>query len=321
MARRKKNEITLQNGRTMTLNRMSNWQYFLRHKWLYIMLLPGFLYFILFRYVPMGGLVIAFKEYSPFRGIWGSPWVGFGQFEKFFSTPDFWRLLRNTLGINLLLLVLYFPAPIILSLFLNEVRHNGYKRVIQTLVYIPHFVSWVIVASLTYQLFNVSDGVVNVIIRAITGNTIDVLSKSSYFWGLIVGQDIWKSTGYGTIIFLAALAGVDQEMYEAARIDGAGRWKLMWHITLPAIKGTIIMMLILRVGGMLSTGYEQIFLMRNDLNMDMADVFDTYIYTRGITNGQYSFSSAAGMFKSVVGMILVLGSDRVSKWFGESGIY
>lgn len=192
---------------------------------------------------------------------------------------------------------------------------------VQTLVYVPHFVSWVIVASLTYQLFNVSDGIVNLIIQNITGSTVDILSKGNYFWGLIVGQDIWRETGYGTIIFLAALAGVDQEMYEAARVDGAGRWRLMWHITLPAIRGTIIMMLILRVGGLLNTGYEQIFLMKNDLNTAYADVFDTYIYTRGIKQGQYSFSSAAGMFKSVVGMILVLGSNKIAKIFGESGIY
>ena len=319
--KKKSNVVTLSDGTTITLRQTSTWQYMKHHKWLYIMLLPGLLYFILFKYVPMGGLVIAFKEYSPFRGIWGSPWVGFSQFKKFFDTPDFWRLLRNTLGISLLQLIIYFPAPIILSLFLNEVRHNGYKRVVQTLVYVPHFVSWVIVASLTYQLFNVSDGVIHMIIKNLTGGTIDILSKGSTFWGLIVGQDIWRETGYGTIIFLAALAGVDQEMYEAARVDGAGRWRLMWHITLPAIKGTIIMMLILRVGGLLNTGYEQIFLMRNDLNMEYADVFDTYIYTRGIVNGQYSFSSAAGMFKSVVGMILVLGSNKISKMCGEAGIY
>ena len=321
LGKKKKNVVTLSDGRTITLHRMSTWQYMKQHKWLYIMLLPGLLYFILFKYVPMGGLVIAFKDYSPFRGIWGSEWVGFGQFKKFFDTPAFFRLLRNTLGISLLQLVLYFPAPIILSLFLNEVRHSGYKRLVQTLVYVPHFVSWVIVASLTYQLFNVTDGVMNVIYKAITGETFDILSKSSTFWGLIVGQDIWREAGYGTIIYLAALAGVDQEMYEAARVDGAGRWRLMWHITLPAIKGTIIMMLILRVGGLLNTGYEQIFLMRNDLNIEMADVFDTYIYTRGIQNGQYSFSSAAGMFKSIVGLILVLGSNKIAKMAGESGIY
>lgn len=319
--KKKSNVITLSDGSTITLKRMSNMQYFKQHIWLYVLVLPGLLYFILFKYVPMGGLVIAFKDYSPFLGIWGSKWVGLDQFRKFFSTPDFWKLLRNTLGISLLQLVLYFPAPIILSLFLNEVRHSGYKRTIQTLVYVPHFVSWVIVASLTYQLFNVTDGIVNQLLSASGIGTVDILSKSSTFWGLIVGQDIWRETGYGTIIFLAALAGVDQEMYEAARVDGAGRWRLMWHITLPAIKGTIIMMLILRVGGLLNTGYEQIFLMRNDLNVETAEVFDTYIYTRGIKQGQYSFSSAAGMFKSVVGMILVLGSNKIAKLFGESGIY
>lgn len=322
MAKKKHTQtVTLSDGRKIDIHRMSTWQYMVQHKWLYVLFLPGFLYFILFKYVPMGGLVIAFKDYSPFRGVWDSPWIGFQQFQRFFSTADFPRLLRNTLGISLLQLVLYFPAPIILSLFLNEVRHNGYKRVVQTLVYVPHFVSWVIVASLTYQLLNVSDGIINLIIQNITGSTVDILSKGNYFWGLIVGQDIWRETGYGTIIFLAALAGVDQEMYEAARVDGAGRWRLMWHITLPAIRGTIIMMLILRVGGLLNTGYEQIFLMKNDLNTAYADVFDTYIYTRGIKQGQYSFSSAAGMFKSVVGMILVLGSNKVAKIFGESGIY
>ena len=323
MAKTKKQKglVTLSDGSTITVHRKSTWAYMKQHKWLYFLLIPGFLYFILFRYVPMGGLVIAFKNYSPFQGIWDSAWCGFDQFVKFFSKKDFFVLLKNTLGISMLQLFLFFPAPIVLSLFLNEVRHNGYKRVVQTLVYIPHFVSWVIVASLTYQLFNVTDGIVNIIIEAITGSTVDILSKSSTFWGLIVGQSIWKETGYGTIIFLAALAGVDQEMYEAARVDGAGRWRLMWHITLPAIKGTIIMMLIMRVGGLLNTGYEQIFLMRNDLNVAASEVFDTYIYTRGIEQGQYSFSAAAGMFKSVVGMIMVVTADRIAKWFGESGLY
>ena len=318
----KKGYVTLSNGQVIRPHHKSTWQYVVQHKWLYFLIRPGIIYFIMFRYIPMGGLIIAFKEYSPFKGIWASPWVGLEQFRKFFGTADFTRLLYNTLGISLLQLFLYFPAPIILSLFLNEVRHSGYKRVVQTLVYVPHFVSWVIVASLTYQLFNVTDGVMNVIYKAISGGqTFDILSQASTFWGLIVGQDIWRETGYGTIVFLAALSSVDQELYEAARVDGAGRWRLMWHITLPAIRGTIIMMLILRVGGILNTGYEQIFLMRNDLNIARAEVFDTYIYTKGIRSGQYSFSTAAGMFKSIVGMIMVLLSDRVAKAFGESGLY
>lgn len=317
----KKGYFILDDGREIKPHRMSTGQYIVQHKWLYLLWLPGFLYFILFRYVPMGGLVIAFKDYSPFKGIWASDWVGFAHFQKFFSMHDFGTLLYNTLGISLLSLFLYFPAPIILSLFLNEVTHNGYKRVVQTLVYIPHFVSWVIVASLTYQLFNVSDGIINLIYQAVSGHSFDILQNANTFWGLIIGQDIWRETGYGTIVFLAALSGVDQELYEAAKVDGAGRWRLMWHITLPAIRGTIVMMLILRVGGLLNTGYEQIFLMRNDLNLSRAEVFDTYIYTKGIKSGQYSFSSAAGMFKSVVGMIMVLISDRVAKLFGESGLY
>ena len=295
--------------------------YMRRHKWLYIMLLPGLVYIIMFRYVPMGGLIIAFKDYSPFMGMWDSPWVGLGQFRRFFSTQDFMQLLRNTLGISLLQLVFYFPAPVILSLFLNEIRHDWYKRTVQTFIYIPHFVSWVIVASLTYQLFGTQDGLINMMIKSLGGEAIPILERGKYFWGLIVGQDIWKETGYGTIIYLAALAGVDQEMYEAARVDGAGRWQMMWHITLPAIKSTVIIMLIMRVGSILNTGYEQIFLMRNDLNVAYSEVFDTYIYTRGIVNAQYSFSTAAGLFKSVVGMVMVLGSNWLAKRAGESGIY
>ena len=306
----------------MSKKKGNTWRYMVQHKWLYFMAIPGLIYFVMFRYIPMSGLVIAFKDYSPFKGIWESPWVGFQQFEKFFSMNDFGRLMVNTLSISTLQLVFYFPAPIILALFLNEVRHSGYKRLVQTLVYIPHFVSWVIVASLTYQLFNVSDGVINVIFKAISGGkTFDILQNSSTFWGLILGQNIWRETGYGTIVFWAALAGVDQELYEAARVDGAGRWRLMWHITLPAIRSTIIVMLIMRMGSILSTGYDQIFLMRNDLNISTAEVFDTYIYTKGIVGGQYSFSAAAGMFKSVVGMIMVLGANKVAKLFGESGLY
>lgn len=322
MAKKQKGAITLSSGKVIVPKQKSTVQYMIQHKWLYLLLLPGFLYLILFRYVPMGGLVIAFKNYSPFIGIWNSPWVGFDQFKQFFSNNDFFKLLTNTLGISLMQLVFYFPAPIILSLFLNEVRHSGYKRVVQTLVYIPHFVSWVIVCSLTYQLFNVTDGVFNVIYKAISGGqTFDILQNANTFWGLIVGQDIWRETGYGTIVFLAALSGVDQELYEAARVDGAGRWRLMWHITLPAIRSTIIMMLIMRVGSIMNTGYEQIFMMRNDLNLARAEVFDTYIYTKGIRSGMYSFSTAAGMFKSVVGMILVIIADRTAKFFGESGLY
>lgn len=296
-------------------------KYFKQHKLLYLMLLPGALYFLIFRYIPMGGIIIAFQKYSPFLGILESPFVGFAHFKNFFIGTDFFMLLKNTLAISFLSLIFYFPAPIILALLLNEIKNQRYKRTIQTFIYIPHFISWVIIASLTYQLLNINDGIINVIIKELTGNTINFLGDPKYFRGLIIGQSMWKETGYGTIIFLAALSGVDMELYEAAKVDGANRWRLMWHITLPAIKGTIIIMLILRVGSILNTGYEQIFLMRNSLNVSAAEVFDTYIYQKGITNGQYSYSTAAGLFKSIVGMIMVLGSNKIAKKAGESGIY
>lgn len=296
-------------------------KYFNQHIWLYMMLIPGALYFLIFRYVPMGGIVLAFQQYSPFTGILKSKWVGIAHFKSFFTGTDFFLLLKNTLGLSILSLIFYFPMPILLALLLNEIKSQKYKRTIQTFIYIPHFISWVIVASLTYNILNINDGIVNEFIKAIIGKPINFLGLPQYFKGLIIGQSIWKETGYGTIIFLAALAGVDMELYEAAKVDGAGRWRLMWHITLPAIKGTIIIMLILRVGSILNTGYEQIYLMRNSLNVSAAEVFDTYIYQKGITNAQYSYSTAAGLFKSIVGMIMVLGANWIAKKSGESGIY
>lgn len=296
-------------------------KYAKQHYWLYLMIIPGLLYFIIFKYIPMAGVIIAFQKYSPFLGVKGSDFVGLYYFKMLFTTPDFMRILWNTLAISLLKIVFYFPAPIILALLLNEVVHQKYKRLIQTFVYIPHFISLVIVASLSYSLLNINDGIVNQIIEAITGKTVNFLGSAEYFRGLIIGQSIWKEMGYGTIIFLAALAGVDVNLYEAARVDGAGRWKMMWHVTLPAIRGVIVIMLILQVGSILNTGFEHIFLMKNALNSSVAEVIDTYVYTKGIVNAQYSYSTATGLFKSVIGMILVLGSNKLAKKFGESGIY
>ena len=296
-------------------------KYFTSHKWLYLLFAPGMIYFIIFKYLPMFGVVIAFQQFSPYLGYTGSPWVGLYHFKNLFAGSDFMMLLVNTLSISILNLIFYFPMPIILALLLNEMRWQGFKRVAQTLVYIPHFISFVIVATLTVQLFNIQDGIVNQIIQSITGHTINILGLPQCFKGLIVGQNIWKETGYGTIIFLAALAGVDMELYEAAKVDGAGRLRLLWHITLPAIRGTIVLMLILKVGSILNTGYEQIFLMANDLNASKAEVFDTYVYKRGIIMGQYSYSTAVGLFKSVVGMIMVLSSNWIAKKCGESGLY
>lgn len=302
---------------------------FMQHCWLYILMIPGILYMLIFNYTPMAGLVMAFEDFSPYNGdtaiqaLFGSPFAGLKYFEKLFTGPDFWRLLRNTLAISLANLIFAFPAPIILALVLNELRCKWFKRFSQTLVYIPHFVSIVIVAALTYQLFSTTDGVAYHMLVQVFGkqNAPDIMSDPKLFSTMIVGQNLWKETGYGTIIYLAALSSVDTQLYEAAKIDGAGRWQLMWHVTLPAIRGTIILMLIMKVGSLLNTGYEQIFLMQNAMNRSVSDVFDTYIYTKGIVNGQYSLATAAGLFKSIVSMVMVVGANKIAKLFGESGLY
>ena len=302
---------------------------FMQHYWLYILMIPGILYMLIFNYTPMAGLVMAFEDFSPYNGdtaiqaLFGSPFAGLKYFEKLFTGPDFWRLLRNTLAISLANLIFAFPAPIILALLLNELRCKWFKRFSQTLVYIPHFVSIVIVAALTYQLFSTTDGVAYHMLVQVFGkqNAPDIMSDPKLFSTMIVGQNLWKETGYGTIFYLAALSSVDTQLYEAAKIDGAGRWQLMWHVTLPAIRGTIILMLIMKVGSLLNTGYEQIFLMQNAMNRSVSDVFDTYIYTKGIVNGQYSLATAAGLFKSIVSMVMVVGANKIAKLFGESGLY
>lgn len=302
---------------------------FMQHYWLYILMIPGILYMLIFNYTPMAGLVMAFEDFSPYNGdtaiqaLFGSPFAGLKYFEKLFTGPDFWRLLRNTLAISLANLIFAFPAPIILALVLNELRCKWFKRFSQTLVYVPHFVSIVIVAALTYQLFSTTDGVAYHMLVQVFGkqNAPDIMSDPKLFSTMIVGQNLWKETGYGTIIYLAALSSVDTQLYEAAKIDGAGRWQLMWHVTLPAIRGTIILMLIMKVGSLLNTGYEQIFLMQNAMNRSVSDVFDTYIYTKGIVNGQYSLATAAGLFKSIVSMVMVVGANKIAKLFGESGLY
>lgn len=299
------------------------------NRWLYIMIIPGLLYMLIFNYLPMGGLIMAFQNFSPYNGegVFGafvhSPFVGFETFRKFFTGPDFFNLLKNTLSISLTSLVFYFPAPIILALFLNEIKSVVFKRTAQTMIYIPHFISWVIVAALTQQMFSTTDGLVYHWFTEWFGRSgaPDIMSNPRLFVPMLIGQMMWKETGYGTIIFLAALSGVDTQLYEASEVDGANRWQKMWHITLPAIRGTIVIMLILKVGQLLNTGYEQIFLMQNSMNRAVSDVFDTYIYTKGVMNGNYSLATAAGMFKSIVSMIMVLGANKLAKYFGESGFY
>lgn len=292
-----------------------------RDKWLYVLLTPGLLYFIVFKYVPMWGVMLAFKNYQPFLGFMKSDWVGLDHFRMFFQNIEFTMLLRNTLVLSLYSLVFTFPAPIILALLLNEVRISWYKRSIQTLVYVPHFISMVIVASLTYIFLTTEGGTINEFIFQLTGRRIAFLTDPEWFRPLIILQTVWKECGWGTVIFLAALAGVDMEQYEAAIVDGANRWRQTWHITLPSIRSTVVILLILRMGSIMDNGFEQIYLMMNALNREVAEVFDTYVYTMGITQGAFSYSTAVGLFKSVIGVTLVLGTNWLAKKFGESGLY
>ena len=292
-----------------------------QYRWLYLLLLPGLIYFALFRYAPMWGARIAFKDFVPFLGIDGSPWVGFRHFEDFFGNPDFLRLLSNTLILAGLTLFIAFPLTILMALLLNELRGQIYKRTIQTLVYVPHFLSWTIVASLTYLLLALDVGPLFTGLNDLFGTNIDFLSDPDWFRPVILMQEIWKNTGWGTIIFLAALATVDQAQYEAAIIDGAGRFQRIWHITLPNIRGVIVVMLILQIGQILNTGFEQIYLMTNALNRGVADVFDTYVYFVGITQGAYSYSTAVGLFKALVGVVLIFGANWLAKRFKQGGLF
>jgi len=286
------------------------------------MLVPGLVYFLVFRYWPMYGLSIAFQDYLPFLGYRDSPWVGLQHFEELFTGPDFGRLMVNTLALAALTVIFVFPAPIVVAMLLNEVRLGMFRRAVQSLIYIPHFLSWTIVASLTYLLFSVDYGVLAQGLHHIVGGrTVDYVATADWFRPIIVLQLLWKQTGWGTIIYLAALAGVDTQLYEAARVDGAGRWRQFWHITLPSIRPAIVVMAILTSGHLLDSGFEQVWLMTTSLNRPVADVFDTYVYYIGITQGALSYSAAVGLFKGLVGVLLIYGSNWLAKRLGERGLY
>ncbi|MGG1516601.1 ABC transporter permease subunit [Paenibacillus oryzisoli] len=289
-------------------------------RWLYFMLLPGIIYFLLFKYGPMWGIVIAFQDYSPFQGMTGSKWVGLKHFHRLFTDPTFFMLLKNTLLLSFMNIAFVFPMPILFALLLNELRTVKFKRVIQTLIYIPHFMSWVIIVGVFYVIFEMQDGVFQNIIASMGLQKFTIMMNPDLFRPMYILQSIWKDTGWGTIIYLAALAGVDPQLYEAAKIDGAGRMRQLWHITLPCIRSTIIILLILKIGDILDLGFEHMFLLLNSLNRGVAEIFDTYVYTSGIVQGSFSYSTAVGVFKSFVGLVLVLAANKLSKKFGEEGI-
>ncbi|WP_082927486.1 ABC transporter permease [Paenibacillus oryzisoli] len=289
-------------------------------RWLYLMLLPGIIYFLLFKYGPMWGIVIAFQDYSPFQGMTGSKWVGMKHFHRLFTDPTFFVLLKNTLLLSVMNLAFVFPMPIIFALMLNELRTAKFKRIIQTLIYIPHFMSWVIIVGMFYVIIEMQDGIFQEILASMGLQKFTIMMNPDLFRPMYILQSIWKDTGWGTIIYLAALAGVDPQLYEASKMDGAGRMRQLWHITLPCIRSTIIILLILKIGDILELGFDHVFLLLNPLNRGVAEIFDTYVYTSGIVQGAFSYSTAVGLFKSFVGLVLVLAANRLSKKFGEEGI-
>jgi len=288
---------------------------------LYLMLIPMILFFLLFAYKPMTGLIIAFKDYSPFKGIMGSKWIGFEYFIEFFTGPYAARTILNTFIISLSSLIVGFPMPIILALLLNEVRINWFKKAIQTVSYVPHFISTVVVCSMVINFLSPSTGIVNTMLQWFHIDPIYFLSKPFYFVPIYVIMGIWKSTGYDSIIYIAALTSISAELYEAAEVDGAGRWKQFLNITLPSLKSTIIIMLLIRLGSIINVGYESIILLYNPSTYKTADIISTFIYRTGLAEGRYDFATAVGMINSVATLIIVVIANKLSNKFAETGLW
>lgn len=293
---------------------------FARHKYLYILLLPAVLYYALFHYMPMWGAQMAFKNFFVSKGIAGSGWVGFIHFQNFFTSFYFKRVVLNTLILSGLNILIGFPMPVLLALLINEVKIRSVKKTVQTITYLPHFISLVVVCGLVIGFLK-SDGLINDLIAAVGGERRMFLQESGSFRSVYIISDIWQQTGWGSIIYLSAIAGIPQEQYEAVRIDGGNLWHEMMHITLPGIVNTMIILLILRIGRIMSLGYEKVLLLYNESTYETADIISTYVYRRGIQNAEYSFSTAVGLFNSVINMLMLLLANFISNKYGERGLF
>lgn len=295
--------------------------YMSKHKFLYLLAIPGILYFIIFKYVPIAGIVIAFQDYNIFRGFIKSDWVGLDNFRRMIDYPDFLRILKNTLLINFYDLLIGFTIPIILALMLNEVRKILVKRVLQTIVYMPHFLSWVIIGGIFIGVLSPSTGIVNQVITYFGFEPIYFLGEEKYIRSIIVGAGVWRDAGWGTIIYLAALAGINPELYESAQIDGANRWQQTWSITIPTLLPTIIMLFLLQMGNFMDFGFERVDVFLNPFNRVNGEIFDTYIYKVGLLDNQFSYTTAIGIFKSVTGLILIVLGNTISRRATGTGLY
>ncbi len=288
---------------------------------LYLMLVPGLIYFYLFKIQPFLGLSLAFFEFNPVNPEYFSgDFAGLKYFKLLFTGSNFYLLFKNTLILSIYSIVFFFPLPIILALLLNEVRWTWYRKFVQTITYIPHFFSWVVIAGISYALLTVDGGGINNVLQGVFGTEIKFLTDESWFRPIIVGQQIWKDIGWGTIVYLAAITSIDMEMYEAASMDGASRLRKIWSITLPNIAPTIAILLILRMGTFMDSGFDQIFLMLNPANAPVAQVFDTFIYEQGIVQGKFSYTTAVGIFKSCISLFMVVTTNKIAKKLGNDGI-
>ncbi|OXM83406.1 ABC transporter permease [Paenibacillus rigui] len=303
------------------VKRDSRWKLFRSHIDMYVLLLPGLLFLFLFKYTPMYGILIAFQDFNIFDGISGSAWVGLEQFRKLMQSDEFYQVFTNTLVISLYKIVLLFPVPIIVALLLNEVRRMFFKRTVQTIIYLPHFLSWVIISGLFINILSPSGGLVNQMLQWFGMNPVSFLLDNDFFRSVVVFTAGWKEVGWNAIIFIAAIAGIEQEQYEAASMDGAGRLKQMWYITLPGILPTIVLMFILRIGNLLEAGTEQILTLYNPVVYQTGDVIGTYVYRIGLGKMDYSFSTAVGLFNSVVGFLLIVIGNMLSKKLLQRSIW
>jgi putative aldouronate transport system permease protein len=295
--------------------------YIWQRKGLYLLLVPAIAYYVVFQYLPMYGVLIAFKDFNIVKGILASPWAGFRHFHYIFGLDKFSQVFANTLIISLYRLAFGFPTPIVVSLLLNEVRNVGYKRTVQTLIYLPHFISWVVLGGILINLLSADGGIVNEVIKALGGRPVGFLTDERCFRGTLVFSMIWKEYGWNTVIYMAALAGIDQQLYEAAMIDGASRFQRVLHVTLPGLLATIVVLLILRIGSLMQAGFEQIFVLYHPAVYRVADIIDTYVYRIGLTEGRFSIATAVGLFKSVINFALLVAANRLARAFSQEGLY
>jgi len=292
-----------------------------------LMIVPAILFILVIYYVPMWGVLTAFQDYNLFKGYFGSPWVGFKHFETFFNSADFWPVMRNTIVISLLKLLIVFPAPILLALMFNEVRHMAFKRVVQTVTYLPHFLSWVIVGGFVMSILAVDGGSLNELLVALslTEEPVNWLSIPDYFWAILVTTNLWKEIGFASIVYLAAIAGVNPSLYEAAAVDGAGRLKKITLVTLPTIAPVIMIFFLLDIGKLLNAGFEDILVLTNNGNntivAGVSEVIDTYVYKMGINNFQYSFATAVGLFKAIINIGLLVGANALARRAGKESLW